>query len=73
MGNSTFWLLRTFILDLVGVGWVIARFGFCAPSSFFWGGVVGWVGLLFHFILSKIVVKILVKITVVRGKICIGQ
>ena len=56
------------------MGWVIARFGFCVPSSFFLGGGgVGWVGLLFHFILSKIVVKILVKITVVRGKICIGQ
>ena len=53
----------------------IARFGFCAASSstfFGGGGVGGAVGLLFHFILSKIVVKITVG-WVVRGKICIGQ
>ena len=51
VGNSTFWLLRTFILDLVGVGWVIARFGFCAPSSFIWGwgwGGVGWLAVPFY-------------------------
>ena len=36
------------------------------------GGCWGWVGLLFHFVLSKIVVKITVG-WVVRGKICIGQ
>ena len=36
------------------------------------GGFGGAVGLLFHFILSKIVVKITVG-WVVRGKICIGQ
>ena len=50
--NSTFWLLRSFILDLGG-----------------WGR--GWVCLLFHFILSKIVVKIALG-WAVRGKICIG-
>ena len=39
----------------------------------FWGGGFGGaVGLLFHFILSKIVVKITVG-WVVRGKTCIGQ
>ena len=40
----------------------------------FWGGGGLWgaVGLLFHFILSKIVVKITVG-WVVRGNICIGQ
>ena len=35
-------------------------------------GLWGAVGLLFRFILSKIVVKITVG-WVVRGKICIGQ
>ena len=38
----------------------------------FWGALWGAVGLLFHFILSKIVVKITVG-WFVRGKICIGQ
>ena len=39
----------------------IAGFNFCAASSLVLGGVGGGgVGLLFHFILSKIVVKITV-------------
>ena len=51
MVNSTYWLLRTFLLDLVGVGWVIARFGFCAPSPFLGGGGgggVGWLAVPFY-------------------------
>ena len=53
----------------------IARSGFWFLRSFildFFVGGGGAVGLLFHFILSKIVVKITVG-WVVRGKICIGQ
>ena len=50
----------------------LARFGFCAASSLIWGGWGVGGGLLIHFILSKIVVKITVG-WVVRGKICIGQ
>ena len=35
----------------------MARFGFCVASSLIWGGGGGWDGgLLFQFILSKIVV-----------------
>ena len=44
--------MENFYPPSVPPGWEMARFSFCAASSLIWGDG----GLLFHFILSKIVV-----------------